>query len=128
LGFDFCFEFKLGAYNAVADALSHCNYDHGAALMALTTPSFQLFDDIRQEFTTEPELRQLEEVVGGSCRNTWGITNDLVTIKGHVYLVPSSPSLIVTLQHAHGTGHEGTEKTLNLFRADFHVPGHRMVV
>jgi hypothetical protein len=43
-------------------------------------------------------------------------------------LPPSSPSLIVTLQHAHGTGHEGTEKTLNLFRADFHVPGHRMVV
>jgi hypothetical protein len=69
----------------VADALSHCNYDHGAALMALTTPSFQLFDDIRQEFTTEPELRQLEEVVGGSCRNTWGITDNLVTIKGHVY-------------------------------------------
>jgi hypothetical protein len=128
LGFDFCFEFKLGAYNVVADALSHRNYDHGAAIMALTTPSFQLFDDIQQEFTTEPELRQLEEVVAESCHDTWGITDDLVMIKGHVYLALSSPSLIVTLQHAHGTGHEGAEKTLNLFRADFHVPGDRMVV
>jgi hypothetical protein len=113
----------------VADALSHHDHDGEAVVMALTTTSFQLFDDIRQEFTTDPELGKLKDKVAAGLRgDTWGITDELVTVKGRVYLAPSSPSLSVALQHAHDTGHEGVEKTLHRLRADFHVPGAHGVV
>jgi hypothetical protein len=32
------------------------------------------------------------------------------------------------LASAHGTGHEGAEKTLHRFRADFHTSGTRSIV
>jgi hypothetical protein len=46
LGFDFWVEFKSGAANVVADALSRRDME-AASAMAISCPSFQLFDDLR---------------------------------------------------------------------------------
>jgi hypothetical protein len=46
LGFDFWVEFKSGAANVVADALSRRDME-AASAMAISYPSFQLFDDLR---------------------------------------------------------------------------------
>jgi transposase InsO family protein len=124
LGFDFHVEFKPGLSNVVVDALSHHDHDSGATVMALMAPSIQHFDNIWQEFATDPVLGKLkEEVVAGSHGDTWLIIDELVSVKGRVYLAPSSQSLSIALQHAHDTGHEGVERTLHRLRADFHVPG-----
>lgn len=56
--FDFLVEYRSGRLNTMADALSrHDQLD--AHLAILSGPSFKLYDDIRQELQTSPELRSL---------------------------------------------------------------------
>jgi hypothetical protein len=47
LGFDFSVEYKPGATNAVADALSKCDTVEGE-LLALSAPRFDFIDKLRQ--------------------------------------------------------------------------------
>jgi hypothetical protein len=47
LGFDFTVEYKPGAANAVADALSQRDTEEGA-LLALSAPRFKFIDRLRQ--------------------------------------------------------------------------------
>jgi hypothetical protein len=51
----------------VADALSKRNTEDQVEVSAISTPSFRLFDDLRAEFATNPELTALR-CVGGSVR------------------------------------------------------------
>jgi hypothetical protein len=48
MGFDFLVEYKPGKSNMVADALSQRETEEGQ-LVALSTPSFKLFDDLCSE-------------------------------------------------------------------------------
>jgi hypothetical protein len=54
LGFDFHVEYKLSVCNVAADTLSQRDKVMVPEVMALTTPSFTLFDDIRRLITTDP--------------------------------------------------------------------------
>jgi hypothetical protein len=49
-------------------------------------------------------------------------------VKGRIFVSRDSAFLIDILHHAHGTGHEGTEKMWHQLRLDFHVPNSRTVV
>jgi hypothetical protein len=65
-------DYKPGATNVVADALSRHDAEVEATLLALSTPTFHLFDELRQEFTTSTDLRRLmEEVASGSQGAKW---------------------------------------------------------
>jgi hypothetical protein len=55
LGFDFVVEYKPGALNVVADALS-CRDEHTAEAMAVSAPQFKLFDDLRHEINGDNAL------------------------------------------------------------------------
>jgi hypothetical protein len=67
IGFDFRVEFHPAASNMVVDTLSRRNTEEGALAMVLSAPSFQLFDDLRQELPALANLRTLmEEVRNGS--------------------------------------------------------------
>jgi hypothetical protein len=83
-----------------------------------------LFDDIRDELDKDPDLQALKnEVQASSKADLWKVLDGLVTVKGKIYMPSSSPTRQTLLDHAHGMGHEGAEKTLNRFRADFYSPG-----
>jgi hypothetical protein len=49
-------------------------------------------------------------------------------VKGRVFMPASSPLRRALLAHAHGTGHEGTKKTLNRFCKDFYSLGVHSVI
>jgi hypothetical protein len=58
LGFDFRVEYKLGATNVVADALSCCDTPNDCSFYALSAPTFTLFDHLRQEVGADEYTRQ----------------------------------------------------------------------
>lgn len=52
----------------------------------------------------------------------------IVTYGGRAYLPPVSPLLKEALVFTHNDNCEGTQKTLDCFRHDFHTPDARQVV
>jgi hypothetical protein len=122
LGYDFSVEFHPGKMNIVADALSRREDDQGL-LMALSSPSFTLFDTLRATMATDLALVELQQQqAAGDLTAPWGCTDGLLTYGGRIYILPTSPSLPTILGLAHDTGHEGIQKTLQRLRPDFHVP------
>jgi hypothetical protein len=67
LGFDFVVEYKPGALNVVANALSHRDEQPGDA-MALSAPQLTLFDEIRQEINGDVELLALRDAMRGGAK------------------------------------------------------------
>jgi transposase InsO family protein len=97
--------------------------------MALSAPSFQLFDDLRTAYTADTMLTSLrQEVRDGLRGKQWVVVDDLVTRGGRIYVSASSPLVEELLATAHDAGHEGTQKTLHRLRADFFVPDARTIV
>jgi hypothetical protein len=130
LGFDFHVEFMPGAMNVVADALSRRDIEE-VGVMALSCPSFQLFNNLRQEVATTPDLcALLDEVADGTKGPDWRAQDGLIIVNNRIYLPPSSSSscLQQALMVAHGAGHEGIAKILHRLRTDFHVPGRRAII
>jgi hypothetical protein len=53
LGFDFSVEYKPGAANVVADVLSWRNWEAAPFVLALSAPTFELFNDLQRAFVTD---------------------------------------------------------------------------
>jgi hypothetical protein len=122
LGFDFAVEYKPGATNAVADALSRRDTEDGE-LMTLSGPRFDFIDRLRQAQLADPALVALHgEITAGSRPAPWTIAGGMVMFGGRLYLPPTSPLLQEILQATHDDGHEGVQRTLHRLRRDFHFP------
>jgi hypothetical protein len=129
IGFDFMVEFYPGANNVVVDALSHHDTKEERTLLALSTPLFLIFDDIHQEINSNLDMCALnKEVAEGAKGDQWRVADDLIIVGRHVFIPSGSPSLKPLLASAHSAGHEGTEKKLHRFRADFHTKAARGIV
>jgi hypothetical protein len=75
--------------NVVADALSYCNTEEEAEVMALSAPSLALFDDLRQEVRIDDSLVTLKvEVEVVSRGDKWAIVNSLIMVGGRAYVSP----------------------------------------
>jgi hypothetical protein len=128
LVFDFHVEFKPGMTNVVADMLLRRNTEEMAA-MVLSYPSFQLFDALRLELESTPELCALREKAAMCAKGEgWHMQDGLIIVKGRIYLSATSPYIQQALTTAHGTGLEGIAKTLHRLHADFHVPGSCAII
>jgi hypothetical protein len=69
---------------------------------------------------TDLALQVLQKQVrDGEKGNHWRIVDDLITSHDRVFVLTESLMLPGLLAHAHGCGHEGTEKTLHMLDADF---------
>ena len=59
-------------------------------LEASLVPAFSLYDELRQELTSNDELRvRRDAVAAGDHGDTWSIRDGLIIYKGHVF-VPSA--------------------------------------
>jgi hypothetical protein len=95
--------------NVVADALSRRDTEMSTEAMALSTPSFQLFEDLRAAYTTDAMLTSLRQEVRDRLHGKqWVVVDDLVTRGGRIYVPASSPLVEELLVTTHDAGHEGT--------------------
>jgi hypothetical protein len=128
LGFDFSVEYKPGAANSVADALSRRDTEDGA-LLAISGPRFDFIDRLRQAQLEDPTLVAMHaEITAGTRPATWTIVDGMVLLGGRLYISPASPLLSAILRAVHEDGHEGVQHTLHHLRRDFHFPNMKEFV
>jgi len=105
-GYDFMIEYRPGTLNIVADALFRREGDN-LRLHAVTTPSFQLFDDLRRELQLDDDLRALRDSIVTDRGEPWCLVDGLIMRADRVFVPAKSSILPAVLQLAHGAGHEG---------------------
>jgi hypothetical protein len=128
LGFDFSVDYKPGATNTVADALSRRDTEDGE-LLALSAPHFDFIGKLRRAQQADPALVALHsDITSGARQEPWALVDGLVQFAGRLYIPPASPLLTEILEVVHGDGHEGVQRTLHRLRRDFHFPNMKQVV
>jgi len=120
-------EYKPGAVNVVADALSRRDEEDNATCMLLSTPSFELFDELRRQLAADASLQAVREQAEKK-EDGWSLVDQLLLKEGKVFVPASYGTVSALLELAHGMGHEGIQKTLHRLRSDFHIPGDRRLV
>ncbi|WVZ71004.1 hypothetical protein U9M48_019631 [Paspalum notatum var. saurae] len=129
LGFDFSVEYRSGATNTVADALSRRDTVEEGELLAISAPRFDFIARLRHAQATDPALVAIhDEVQAGTRAAPWAVADDMVTYDGRLYIPPASPLLQEILAAVHDDGHEGVQRTLHRLRRDFHFPNMRRLV
>jgi hypothetical protein len=111
-GYDFSVEFHPGKTNTAADALSWRDEEVGAAF-AVSSPTFELFEEFRCEADGLPDVVQLkQEIAQGKAAPAWTVVDGLVLHEGRVFVPSASALWPKLLAAAHDAGHEGVQKTL----------------
>jgi hypothetical protein len=106
-GYDFTVEYKQGKFNIIIDALSRRDEDL-LGVHSLSSPSFVLYDQLREEMFLLPQASQLRHQNDeGSAPPGWSEKDGLLMFQGHIFLPDDSTLWPVVLENAHMMGHEG---------------------
>jgi hypothetical protein len=121
-------EYRSGATNVVADALSHRDNEEGE-VMAISAPRFDFIESLRHAQATNPALVAIhDEVWEGTRTALWVLVDGMVAFEGRLYIPPVSPLLQKILVAVHNDGHEGIHRILHRLWRDFHFPNMRCLV
>jgi len=124
-GYTFEVQLRPGRQNAAADTLSRRDEGDELAVHAIATsrPEFALFDDFRRESEQLPSIiAKRQEIQDGIAGATWSMADGFVMHRGRIFVPDESTLWPALLHQAHGTGHEGAQKTLVRLRASFYNP------
>jgi hypothetical protein len=103
-------------------------HEDDVAVYTLSIPKFALLDEFRVEAAALPEvIAKRAELANGTAGLDWALVDDLVVRRGRIFLPAFSSVWPMVLEHAHGMGHEGVQKTLHRLRASF-TPGDNRLV
>jgi hypothetical protein len=118
-GYDLTVEYRSGKLNGAADALSRRD-EEVAAIHSLSAPTFQLFDALRAEADTDPQVADLRaKLAAGVAREGWTQVDGLLLFEGKLF-IPDASAIWPLIPH--DCGHEGVEKTLHRWQASFYSP------
>ncbi|XP_031099869.1 uncharacterized protein LOC116004076 [Ipomoea triloba] len=130
MGYHFVIEYKSGATNRVADALSRRTEETDVSLtttslfFALTQPIPSLLADIRNDNRTQPDLLGIHaQLETGNARPHIHSRDGILFFKQRYYISSSSHLKQVLLHEYHSTlmaGHCGVKRTLVLLCAVFY--------
>jgi hypothetical protein len=130
-GYDFQVVFQPGKHNMAADALSRREEETATMheISAISVTSFQLFEAFKEEAQHLPEVQEKrEQIQKGVAAGGWSLADEFVMYQGKIFMPTSSQWWPIVLAEAHGTGHEGAEKTLCRLRASFYTPAAARLV
>jgi hypothetical protein len=128
LGYDFTIEYKPGRTNIVADALSLRDMPE-AQLSAISSPSFDMLEDIKQAADADTEIQDLRaKIEVGTLGAPWIVADGMVLYQNRLYIPANFPLLSAILSAVHDDRHEGIQRTLHRLHRDFHVPAARKLV
>jgi hypothetical protein len=103
-------------------------HEDDVAVYTLSIPKFALLDEFRVEAAALPEvIAKRAELANGTVGLDWALVDDLVVRRGRIFLPAFASVWPMVLEHAHGMGHEGVQKTLHRLRASF-TPGDNRLV
>jgi hypothetical protein len=128
LGFDFSVEYRSGATNVVADALSRRDQDDGE-VMAVSAPRFDFIERLRHAQATDPALADLHrDLQAGTRAAPWTLVDGMVAYEGRLFIPSASHLLREIVAAVHDDGHEGVHRTLHRLPRDFHFSNMRHLV
>jgi hypothetical protein len=118
-GYDLTVEYRSGKLNGAADALSRRD-EEVAAIHSLSAPTFHLFDALRAEADTDPQVADLHaKLAAGVAREGWTQVDGLLLFEGKLF-IPDASAIWPLIPH--DCGHEGVEKSLHRWQASFYSP------
>jgi hypothetical protein len=113
LGFHFTIEYKLGRTNIVFDALSRRDTPD-TQLHAISSPSFDLLEDIKLAAEADAELEDLRtQITAGALGKPWSVMDGIVLYQKHIYIPSNFPLPRPILSDVHNDNHEGIQCTLH---------------
>jgi hypothetical protein len=90
-------------------------------VLALYSPSFVLFDDLRREMTELDDGKHLlEKIDKGEATDKWTTVNNLTIYSERIFMSTTSSLWLAILATAHEAGHEGVHKTLHRLLPSFY--------
>ncbi|KAL1534405.1 hypothetical protein AAHA92_30586 [Salvia divinorum] len=129
MGFKFTIEYKTGAANRVADALSRRDEDahtDEGLLMAIAHPMPDIMELLRAETATAPDLGAIRaKIAAGTAGPQYTFCDGLIYCDRRVCVSATSPLRDAVIYEHHSTpqaGHPGFDRTLRRLSAHFFWP------